>query len=103
MPEYDSLADALEGLRKEGFTLDYNIAFDQLACVQDGTCLKPDQFDIVGHHRFEGDSNPSDESVIYAIAAHDGSKKGVLVSAYGMYADAASEEIIRKLTVRETR
>ena len=102
MPEYDSLSGALDGLRQEGYTLDFNIAFDQLKCVQDGSCLRPDQFDIVGHYRFEGDSNPSDESVVYAIAAHDGTKKGVLVSAYGMYADAASEEIIRKLSVRES-
>ena len=102
MPEYDSLTEALDGLRKEGFTLDFNIAFDQLKCSQNGICLRPDQFDIVRHHRFEGDSNPSDESVVYAIASHDGSLKGVLVSAFGMYAEEASEDIIRKLTVHES-
>lgn len=101
MPEYDSLSEALDGLRRQGFTLDFNVAFDQLTCVQDGSCLRPEEFDIVAHHRFEGDSNPSDESVVYAIASHDGRKKGTLVSAYGMYVDEVSEEIIRKLNVRE--
>jgi hypothetical protein len=101
MPNYDTLTEALEGLRKEGFTLDFNIAFDQLQCAANGACLKPDQFDIVGHHRFEGDSDPSDESVVYAITSHDGSMKGVLVSAYGIYSEKVSEDIIRKLQIHE--
>jgi hypothetical protein len=97
MPTYDTLVQALEGLRKEGFTLDFNIAFDKLECLQNGICLNPEQFLIVSHHRFEGESDPADESVVYGITSEDGQVKGVLVSAFGIYADTASEDMIRKL------
>jgi len=101
MPSYDNLVDALEGLRQEGFVLDFNIAFDKLECRQNRLCLNPAQFEILQHHRFEGNSDPADSSVVYAVASSDGSLKGVLVSAYGMYADTASEEMIGKLAIHE--
>jgi hypothetical protein len=63
--------------------------------------LEPDDFEIVEHHRFEGETNPSDSSIIYAIESKDGAMKGVLVGAYGMYSEAASDGLIRKLQVHE--
>jgi hypothetical protein len=37
--------------------------------------------------------------VVYAIASQDGQYKGVLTSAYGMYADTVSTEMLQKLTI----
>jgi hypothetical protein len=101
MPAYDSLVEALDGLKSRGYTTDFNLAFDKIECRATGTCLRPDEFEIVEHHRFEGETNPSDSSIIYAIASKNGSIKGVLVSAYGMYSEAASDGLIRKLQVHE--
>jgi hypothetical protein len=102
MQAYDSLLAAIDGLRARGYSLDFNIAFDTLLCQQNGVCLNPGQFEIVEHHRFEGNSDPDDSSVLYAIESKDGQMKGVLVSAYGVYSDPVSDEMIRKLAV-ETR
>jgi hypothetical protein len=99
MVAYDSLLDALNGLKKRGYSLDFNIAFDHIKCISTGVCLSPAQFEIVEHYRFEGMSNPDDSSVVYAIESKDGSMKGSLVSAYGMYSEGLSEEMIRKLSV----
>jgi hypothetical protein len=99
MLAYDTLSGALEDLKERGFTLDFNIDLDQIVCHTDGTSLRPDEFEIVEVYRFEGDSNPDDEEVVYAISSLDGSCKGVLVSAYGMYAGDASQEMIQKLAV----
>jgi hypothetical protein len=41
---------------------------------------------IVEHHRFEGMSDPDDSSVVYALEASNG-LKGLLVDAYGAYAN----------------
>ncbi|MBV9986524.1 MAG: phosphoribosylpyrophosphate synthetase [Chitinophagaceae bacterium] len=101
MPAYDTLLDALEGLRSRGFATDFNLAFDNIQCRSTGTCLKADEFEIVEHYRFEGATNPSDSSIVYAIESKDGKMKGVLVSAYGMYSEAASDELISKLRVHE--
>ena len=101
MPVYDTLVDALKDLKDRGFTTDFNLAFDAIECRQTGVCLRPDAFEIVEHYRFEGETNPSDSSIIYGIQSIDGNMKGVLVSAYGVYSEAANDEMIRKLAVHE--
>jgi len=37
-------------------------------------------------YRFEGELNPSDNAILYAIKTNDG-EKGTIVDAYGMYND----------------
>jgi hypothetical protein len=41
---------------------------------------------VVDFFRFEGESDPADNSILYAIETDDG-KKGILSDAYGPYAD----------------
>ncbi len=100
MPAYDNVVDALNGLKQRGYTTDFNLAFNEVKCIKTGVCLAPDQFEITEHYRFEGMSNPDDSSVVYAIQQKNGSLKGVLVSAYGMYSDTISDAMIRKLSVQ---
>ncbi len=101
MKEYDNLLDALSDLKSRGYTTDFNIAFDSIACSQSGKALSPAQFEIVEHHRFEGDTDPDNSSVLYVIQSKEGSMKGVLVNAYGVYSDAMSDEMIQKLKMHE--
>jgi hypothetical protein len=101
MPAYDTVTEALKDLKQRGFTTDFNIAFDKIKCSKTERCFSPEDFEIVEHHRFEGESNPSDEEVIYAIESKDGSMKGVLVSAYGMYSEQVEDSLLRKLQVHK--
>jgi hypothetical protein len=101
MPEAYTLVTVLDDLKKKGYTLDFNIAFDKLQCVQNGVCLNPEQFEIVEHFRFEGDSNPDDQSILYAVESKDGKLKGVLVNAYGIYSDPVSDEMLQKLSAQK--
>lgn len=101
MKIYDTLLDALNDLKLRGFTTDFNIAFDKVQCTETGTCLNPSEFEIVEHYRFEGKNDPDDSSIVYAITAKDGSVKGVLVNAYGVYGDTTSDELIKKLAINE--
>lgn len=99
MHQYDTVTAALDDLKKRGYTLDFNIAFDKLTCRQNDTCLNPSQFEITEVHRFEGDTNPSDEEVVYAVESRDGNLKGVIHSAFGTYADSVSTDMLRKLSM----
>lgn len=99
MRSYDTVTEAINDLKARGFTNDFNVSFDKLICSENKICLDPDQFEIVEIYRFEGETNPSDEEVVYAIESKDGKDKGVLVSAYGLYADAVSDELMKKLTI----
>jgi hypothetical protein len=99
MESYDTVVAALNGLKKRGFTTDFNIGFDKLMCNETKVCLNPDEFEITEVYRFEGETNPSDEAVVYAVESKSKGMKGVLVNAYGVYSDPISDTMIKKLSM----
>ena len=101
METYETVVDALNGLKAKGYSLDFNIAFDKLMCSDNEICLNPHEFEITEVHRFEGETNPSDEDIVYAVESKEGNIKGTVTSAFGMYADAISTEMIQKLSMHK--
>lgn len=99
MYQYKSVVEALKDLKARGYTIDLNLAFDKLICEDKNICLNPGDFEITEVYRYEGQSNPDDESIVYGISSKDGEIKGVLVSAFGLYADPMSDEMIKKMQV----
>ena len=95
-----SVTEIVETLRKEGYTHDFSIKNDELCSVSDGSIYKADELIIEKTERYEGDSDPSDNAIIYAITAKDGTK-GVLTDSYGAYADPKLAKIIGDIPVRE--
>jgi hypothetical protein len=98
MFSYDTLSEALTDLKTRGFVHDFNIECDSLECKHLELKLRPDEFEITEFYRFEGDSNPGDEEIVYAIESVDGIK-GTLVDAFGIYSDETSGEILKKLKI----
>ncbi len=94
MVAYDTVSEAVNGLKKRGFGLDFNLSENCLVC-QDQQYQARD-FEITEVHRFEGETDPADEAVVYAIESSDGTK-GVLVTGYGISAEGMSAEMARKL------
>src|SRR4051794_29079111 len=99
MENYETVVGALAGLKERGYELDFNIAFDKIMCVENGSCLNPNEFEIVETYRFEGNTDPGDEDIVYAITSKDGSMKGSITSAYGAYADNLDTEMMQKLAI----
>lgn len=94
MPAYDTVSEAVNGLKERGYTLDFNLSSNCLECS--GEKFDPQNFEITEFYRFEGTSDPADESIVYAIESSSG-VKGVLVNAFGVYSESLSDEMIRKL------
>lgn len=95
--DFGTLSQTIEGLKKEGYTMDFNINRECLACHKTNTTLSADEFQIDVFYRFEGESNPDDEAVVYAISSPKYGVKGVLVNAFGLYADDVSDAVVEKL------
>ncbi|GAB3575898.1 hypothetical protein GCM10027578_40740 [Spirosoma luteolum] len=102
MPTFDTLTEAIDALRRDGYTHDYNLKDDHLHRPHDNVQLHPADFDIVQVFRFEGMTDPDDESVLYAVESRDG-HKGILVDAYGAYAESISHEMAGKLRYDPSR
>ena len=79
--------DYIETYQKNGYTSNFKFVEDALIDLDtklkyDVTSVKIDE-----ENRFEGMSNPSDMSILYALSMQDGTK-GTLLVAYGPTADA---------------
>ncbi len=96
MYTYDTVSEAVNGLKKRGFELDFNLQENCLICHAGK--FDVNDFEIVEVYRFEGNSDPSDEAVVYAIDSITG-MKGVLVNGYGISADTMSSEMAKKLSL----
>ncbi len=97
MHSYDTVSEATDKLKKRGYTEDFNLHENCLICHDKK--YNADDFEIKEVHRFEGETDPADEAVVYAIESNDG-MKGVLVNAYGYASDTMSDDIARKLKLR---
>ena len=96
MYTYDTVTAAVNGLKERGYTLDFNLQENCIVCEDQK--FNPENFEIVEVYRFEGNSDPADEAVVYAIESNKG-HKGVLVSGYGPSADPINTEMLKKLNI----
>ncbi len=101
MNHYNNLVEAINDLRPRGFTTDFNVKSDCIECPSSQLRLYPAEFKINEIHRFEGDSTPDDSSILYVISSERG-VKGILIDAYGTYAEALNFEMAQKLSLSKT-
>jgi len=96
---YATLVDALDGLRERGYTEDFQIKPDGMEWTEQQTLLSPADFEITEVYRFEGISDPGDNSIVYAVEGKKG-LRGVVIDAYGMYSDNLSADMLEKLRMK---
>jgi len=96
MHVYDTVTEAVKGLKDRGYTKDFNLRENCMVCDEEK--YHPEDFEIVEVYRYEGDSDPADEAVVYAIESKKGDR-GVLVSGYGISADEMTSELAKKLSL----
>ena len=99
MRSYETVSEALNNLVKRGYTHYFNVHAEKecLVCNTSLTQLSVDDFEIDETYRFEGDTDPGDEMILFAISSTKHKIKGTLLNAYGMYSDSATTKIIEKL------
>ena len=95
MYDYETLTEAIKDLKARGYILDFNLTENCIICNEEK--YHPEDFEITEVYRFEGDTDPADEAVLYAIESKKG-VKGILINAFGIYADSMSDEMIKKLS-----
>lgn len=95
---FSTLSEAMNALKEKGYTLDFVVNDNiRLATTnQDNKVYSNDQVKVVEFHRFEGESDPGDMSVLYAIETNDG-QKGLLVDAFGMNASRKVGDFVRHM------
>src|SRR5690606_23642048 len=90
---YDSPSIALEKLKEKGYTKDFNKEFDELFDYTD-------DYTIDYLYRYEGASDPGDESTVYGIRNMVSGKKGVFVAGDLSLIEGRKRDIIINLEIR---
>ena len=94
--EMKTLSQCIEALRRHGFVVDFRVQQNKLQSPEGGKKYSPEEVSIVNFYRFEGESDPGDSAVLYAIQTHDG-VKGSLSDAFGVYANSSITEFVSKV------
>ena len=97
MPAYDTLSEAVNDLQRRGYVDQLTLAENCVVCDAHGLTLDPEVFEIDEFYRFEGNSDPEDQSIVYAISSASNRIKGLLISAYGPDASPLTQAMVRKL------
>ena len=96
MKTFETSSEAIDSLRKQGYLEEFSLHPHSLISSRCSLELHPQDFEIVEVYRFEGDSNPDDNTVIYVIRTKEG-YKGLLIDAYGMYSEGITPAMANKL------
>jgi hypothetical protein len=98
--EMDTLTTVLQHLKQENQYNEFIVARKGVVWLS-GKSYKEGELKMIKTYRFEGDSDPAEEAIIYIIEATDGSI-GYSIDTYGVYtnhSDDAYGSFIKRLTV----
>ena len=87
----------MQDLNGRGFTEQFKAVPEGLSAVRSGQTFAPGEVTIVENYRFEGESDPDDMSIVYAIETRSG-VRGTLIDAFGVYADPRVGAFLRNVT-----
>jgi len=102
MPYMQSLANCLNKVMKEGYTENFKMTEKGLEALEKQNNYKPEQIQIVNSFRFEGQSDPDDNAILYVIETNDGTK-GTLIDAYGVYHDPKVSKFMKDVEVTNNK
>ncbi|WP_140487918.1 hypothetical protein [Flavobacterium sp. GSA192] len=92
---YDSVSKALDELNENGFNYDFNQHEDEIL-------KNPNHYEIKHIYRYEGESNPDDEAIVYGIQCKTG-KKGVYVSGFAANSITEAGQILLDISIKSRR
>ena len=88
---YATVSEALNELNKNGFIHDFNLHDENIK-------KNPHHYEIEHVYRYEGDTDPGEEAVVYGITSNSG-EKGVFVSGFSANSESDAATVLAKLCI----
>jgi hypothetical protein len=95
--DMETMDAAVERLERAGYADELRASEAGFLEVRTGRIHSPETLVVDEIVRFEGESDPADEAVLFALRARDQSMRGTFVATYGPSADPISAPLIRRL------
>ena len=80
--EMTTMVGCMNKLHADGYTENFIAKEKGLEAPTNGKVYIPEEVKIISFYRFEGESDPADNAIVYAVETKDG-VKGMLVDSYG--------------------
>jgi hypothetical protein len=94
----ETLKRVVDELTGRGYTEHFRASDGRLQALGTGQWFEPGDLVIRGYYRFEGTSDPDDMAIAYAIETRGG-VRGILVDAFGVYADPTTSEVLKNVPI----
>jgi hypothetical protein len=96
---YETVSEAINALAKRGYITDFKTLAENGSLIFNKSTkqLSPGQFKIDETYRFDGETDPGDEMIVFAISSVKQKMKGIVVNAYGVYSDSSTSKIVERL------
>jgi len=94
----NTLSQVMEKLRLKGWDHEFHFS-PKGFYLKEKHFYAPEALEIIKTYRFEGDSNPSDSSILYILRTRDG-QVGYILDAYGVYSthdESGYDNYIRRI------
>ncbi|PLK45743.1 hypothetical protein C0V77_04610 [Emticicia sp. TH156] len=99
-----TMVTILDKLAKKGYDKEFRWAAQGFHISDSDKYYQPEELEIIKTYRFEGESSPSESSIIYIIESKDGTI-GYTIDAYGAYSnhedEAGYDEFVKNIPVIE--
>ncbi|HKJ42378.1 MAG TPA: hypothetical protein VKA27_09800 [Sunxiuqinia sp.] len=98
--QYSTLVEAVEDLKKKGYT--HNFWVNKYGKLEEHTAkfFPPSEVELHSFHRFEGNTNPDDMSIVYAVQTNTG-LKGTVVDSFGTDGSAVTSEFMNHVDQKQ--
>jgi hypothetical protein len=96
---YSNLLEAVNNLQIRGYIYNFNYLDSSLQFGEINEKLAAEDLLITEFYRFEGMSDPEDNSVIYALESRQG-HKGIVIDAYGAYSDENITRFLKNVKIK---
>lgn len=83
-------------LSQGGYSTQFKALKNGLESLETHEVFSPEEVKIINFYRFEGESDPSDNAILYVIETSTG-EKGTLTDAYGVYTDQKVSEFVQQV------
>lgn len=92
----ESLVTVLSSMTLSKFITQFKIIDQGLISLTTQKIYQPYHIKVAHFYRFEGESNPDDNAILYAIETNEG-EKGTIVDAYGIYNDSLVTNFMKQI------
>ena len=102
----ETLTEALERLARAGYAVDFFARGGLICCPECDQTIDPAQLVVDEVVRFEGESDPSEEVIVYALSSGPCGRWGTFTTAYGpgiSEEDLAVAQVLRDRPHRHQR